>query len=255
MLTMSTFRSLCVPLVAFVVAAGCSDPTIPTPTPTPQAIEVFAGPLDPGGTREGLFSLEGSSTVQLMLAGVVAGNPLRALSPTLRLELATWNGSSCVTNNAIDVTPAFKARIQLYLRPGSYCAKVTDINRELTQQVFVTVRVVAPAIISLNGEPGSRVFDSNVTPHGSAATSFVASRAGRVTVSLDSVAEDVEMALALGLPGENGRGCEYGKVVHARAGSGPHIDEEVDAGHYCAAIVDIGNLKGSAPFSMTITHP
>ncbi len=251
---MSTLRSLCVPLLALSLIACGSDPPLPSPSPVVPSLEVYTGPLNPGGSQEFLFSLDGASTVQVMLAGVVTSNPLQSLSPTLRLELATWNGSGCDTRSAIDVAPRFKARLQLYLNPGAYCARVSDIG-ELTQPVAVAVRVVAPALLSVDGEPGSRTFSSTITSRGSASTTFVASRPGRVTISLDSVSETVEMALALGLPDGDGRGCNYGEIVRTTAGGGPHIDAEVDAGYYCAAVIDVGNLTAPATFSLTATHP
>src|SRR5690606_8739760 len=144
------------------------------------------------------------STVQVMLAGAVAGNPLRSLSPTMRLELSKWNGSDCDTHMAVDSEPRFNARLQAYFQPGSYCAGVRDIGG-LTETAAVTLRVVAPALVSVDGEPGSRVFGSTITPGGSAATTFVASRQGRVTVTLDAVSANAEVAVALGIPPADGR--------------------------------------------------
>lgn len=255
MSTMLKSRVRCLPVVAaLLLSAACAEPTLPTPEFPPASLDVYSGTLQPGGSNQYLFSLQSSSSVQLMLAGVIATNPLRSLSPTLRLEIASWDGSGCAPNREIDTAPILTARLQAYLIPGTYCARVSDIG-ELTGPVNVTLRVVAPALASIQGEPGSRVFGSTITPGGSAATSIVASRKGRVTVSLDEVSANTEMAVALGIPAPDGSGCRYARVVTTTPGGGPHIDETVDPGPYCAAIIDVGNLADQGTFSMTVTHP
>ena len=245
----------CLPLLAALLLPACSDVTRPTPVQISPAIDVFTGTLEPGGTVTFPFSLSSSSSVKLTLAGVTLNNPPRSISPTLRLGIANWDGSNCLpdANRQTDTEPLFVGRVQAYLSVGTYCAQVIDTGG-LTERVDVTVRLVLPAVLTFDGEAGSRTFGSTITPGGTASTTVVASRAGQVTVTLDSVSENAEMALALGIPGNNG-GCRYGQVVRTTAGPGPHISAPVDPGRYCAAIIDVGNLTGQGTFSQTITHP
>lgn len=255
MLTTPKSVVTCLPLVAALVLAACSEPTRPTPPVQPQSLEVYSGPIEPGGTNTYLFSLQSQTTVQLMLAGVVAANPLRSISPVMRLELAEWSGTDgCKVVAQADVEPRLTSQMQRFLNPGTYCAQVTDIGG-LSEPAAVTIRVAAPAIVSLPGEPGTRLFGSTLTPRGSAATTFIATNQGRVTVTLDAVSENAEVIVALGVADLTAKTCRYSVLTRTRPGGGPHIDAVVDAGEYCAAIVDDGALSEQGTFQLTITYP
>lgn len=244
-------------MAAILVAAACgSDPTQPTPGPAGQSLEVYSGPLDPGGTNTYLFTLNGTVTVQLMLAGVVLDNPARSISPVLRLTFATWNGTECVPNLSVETQPRLTAALHGYLGPGTQCAMVSDSGNHLTEPAGVTLRIVAPALLETGGSPGTVTFASAITPAGTATRSFEASTAGQVAVTLtDLSAGAVQAGLGLGIRATDGSGCKFAQIVRVVAGETPHITTQVDAGDYCVSLWDVGNITKNETFSVRIQHP
>lgn len=89
--------------------------------------------------------------------------------------------------------------------------------------------------------------------------SFEVSANGTVTVSLDNVGgvtgvpSTIWVGLGLGTP--EATDCSTTTSLNTQAGGGPHISTTLTPGTYCARIYDIGNLAGSAPFTVTIAHP
>lgn len=245
-----------VPIMAVASAACASDPTAPTPDPVIQSLEVYSGPLDPGGTSTYLFSLSQRATVQVMLAGVVTGAPMRSIAPTLRVELKAWNGSECEVRYSLDTAPRMTAALHAYLDPGTYCATVTDALGTLTETVGATVRITAPALIRTGGEPGTAEFASTVAPAGTTSRTFVASTQGMAALTLTSLsAGAVEVGLGVGLMSTDGGGCRLTQIVHAVPGTAPQLTARIDPGDYCAMVFDTGGITRPESFSLTIVHP
>jgi hypothetical protein len=245
---------LLLPAMLFVAACD-SDDTAPSPIQIEQSLDVYSGPLDPGGNSTYLFTLGQASTVQLMLAGVVLDNPLRSIAPTLRLQISQWDGTACVPQLSTDTAPRLTAALHGYFSPGTYCAAVIDPGN-LTEPVGVTMRIVAPALLDTGGDPGTVTFASSITPAGTATRSFEASTAGTVSITLtDLSAGAVETALGLGILATDRSGCKFAQIVRVLAGETPHITAQVDAGDYCVSLWDVGNITRNETFSMRIQHP
>lgn len=256
---MLTTRFTSLPLLAVMVltqACGSDEPVAPTPIEEPaQSIQVYSGPLDPGGTNTYLFTLQTQSTVQLMLVGAVVDSPLRSLSPVLRIRIATWDGTSCITRTEHDTAPRLTAALHAFLDPGTYCAVVTDPGT-LTEAVGATLRIVAPALLRTGGQAGTRTFSSTITPAGTATRTFESTVPGRVNITLNSLsAGAVEMALGIGVPATDNSGCKLSRVVRATAGGSAQLSVDTDAGDYCATLIDVGNLTAISSFTLTIQHP
>jgi hypothetical protein len=250
----SRFVFLLLIAAALLTGACASDPTAPTPNPPEQSVEVYAGPLDPGGTSTYLFTVGETGSVQLMLAGVVLGDPIRSLSPVMRLQIQRWSGTECEPFLTVDTAPRLTAALHGYLEAGSYCATVSDPGN-LTEPVGVTLRIVAPALLRTGGEPGTAVFASTITPGGRATRSFEASVQGPVTITLDSLsAGAVDMGLGIGVVAPDGSGCKLAQIVRVGPGGSP-LTARIDAGDYCATLFDVGNLTKNETFSMTIRYP
>lgn len=253
---LSRFAFLPLVLATLLTSACAADPTAPTPEPLEQALEVYAGPLDPGGLTTYLFTTARPGSIQLMLAGVVLGDPLRSISPTLRLQIARWNGTECETVTSIDTAPRMTAALHAYIEPATYCAIVSDAVGTLTEPVGVTLRLAAPALLSTGDEPGTATFTNTITPRGSASRTFVASTQGVTSIALTSLsAADVEVGLGVGVLPLDGSGCRLTQIVRAVAGVSPPFTVRVDAGPYCAVVFDLGNFTKNETFSLTITHP
>ena len=238
------------------VSACSSDSTGPTPIVVEQLIEIYSGPLDPGGTNTYLFSLSQPATVQVMLGGVIGGDPLQSLSPVLHLTLARWSGSGCEPVSQLDLAPRLTAALQAYVEVGTYCAIVSDPHAALTGTVAATLRVVSPALVRQSGSAGTATFANTLTPAGRSSRTFVASAQGTVSLTLESFSDpDVELGLGLGLLASDGSGCRLAQIVHARPGSSPQLTARVDAGDYCAMVFDLGTLARTGSFTMRIAYP
>jgi hypothetical protein len=250
----SRFAVLAIVAILVVTSACSADPTAPTPNPISQALEVYSGPLDPGGTSTYLFTLNQKTTLQVMLAGVLVDGPLRSISPVLRLQIGAWDGSACVPRHEIDTAPRLTAALHAWLEPGTYCASLTDPG-SLTEPVGATMRIVAPALVRTNGSGGTVTFTNTITPGGSASRSFEVSVAGTVTLTLNSFSTGAEAAIGIGVLSTDGRGCRLARIVRALPGGSPQISTQVDPGDFCATVFDVGNLTQNATFLMTIVHP
>lgn len=243
-------------LAALVLTSACeSDPTLPTPV-VDQSVEVHAGPLDPNGSIVYLFTLNTPSTVQLMLAGAMADGPLRSVSPLLRVGLTAWDpaASACTpVIQEVDLEPRLTAMLQRMLDPGTYCAKISDPGT-LEGQVGVVLRVAAPALVRIDTEPGTATFASTLTVGGLVSRTFQASSTGQVDITLQGLTGDHEVGLGVGVVASDGV-CHLARTVVARPGTTPQFSSPIDAGVYCAAVYDIGNLTGQHQFAMSIRHP
>lgn len=243
------------PIVVAVLASACAaDATAPTSLPPAQSLDIYSGPLDPGGLSTYLFTLGETSSVELMLAGVVLDAPLRTIAPVLRIRFSRWNGTDCDTLLEADTVPRLTAALRGYFEAGTYCAIVTDPGN-LTEPVGVTMRIVAPALLRASGAPGTDTFASTITPAGEAFRTVRASTAGTVTVALKSLSANVEMGLALGIPSSDFSRCNYSQIVRVLPGNAPQISARVDAGDYCAALFDVGNITRNESFALEIAHP
>jgi len=250
----SRFAVLAVVAALVVTSACASDPTAPTPNPVTQSLEVYSGPLEPGGTSTYLFTLNQTTSVQLMLVGVLVDNPLRSISPVLRMEIGPWDGTACVPSHTVETEPRLTAALHAWLEPGTYCASLVDPGT-LTEPVGATMRIVAPALIRTGGSAGTATFTNTITPGGRASRSFEVSQAGTVTITLNSYSAGVEAAIGIGVLSPDGSGCRLGRIVRGLAGPSPQITTRVDPGTFCASVFDAGNLTENATFSMTIVHP
>lgn len=255
--TMPTVR-LATPLLlaALMLTSACeNDPTVPTPV-VDQSVEVHAGPLDPNGSIVYLFTLNSPSTVQLMLAGAVVGGPLRSVDTTLRVGLTAWDPVTSACQPVIqelDLEPRLTAMMQRMLDPGTYCAKVSDPGT-LDRTVGVVLRVTAPALVRIDGEPGTDTLANTLTVGGLVSRTFHVSSTGQVDVTLQGLTGDHEVGLGIGVVSTEGV-CHMARTVTARPGTTPQLSTRIDAGVYCAAVFDIGNLTGQHAFAMSIQHP
>lgn len=254
--------SLIVGVGALVLAAaGCGpDPSTLGPSDTSDTsiltIHVYAGPLDPGGTIKYLETLDTDSTLQVMLAGEQLANPMRTVSVPLRIDISNWDGSLCTPIVSNVVEPVLQARLQQFLKAGTYCVQVSDPGT-LTQTTGTIVRISYPVPTLLPGTPSPVTFASALSPGGVTTKTFVTSTNGTIAVSLDRFdgAPGVTPRLAIGVVGTDETSCTLTTIVNAVPGAGPHIVQPADAGVYCAGVVDPGTLTTPASFSLTVSHP
>jgi hypothetical protein len=250
-----------IPVLALVVlAASCSN-TITSPSDNGGSstviINVYAGPLDPGGSTNFIETLDSDSTLQVMLAGEQLENPLRTASIPLRLEIANWDGSLCTPLDTNVTAPRLTAQLQRYLTAGTYCIRLSDPGT-LTEPIGTILRVSYPAPKFLPGTASPVTFASTITPGGRASKTFVTSAEGDIAITLDSLGgpAGTEAGLGIGVLGSDASStCTMTRLVHTTPGSGPQIVEHADAGVYCAVLLDVGQITSAQDFSLTIAHP
>lgn len=89
---------------------------------------------------------------------------------------------------------------------------------------------------------------------GAASRSFVASQAGSVTVTLQSAA--VPIGIAVGVPAAaSGSGCRAATSVTAASSEAPLLTIGVEAGTYCVLAFDIGGIVDPIAFTVNLVHP
>ena len=256
---MSSFlRAVCLLMVPAMGLAACGDPvtsTSPSSTST-VAIQVYAGPLDPGGTANYLVTLDADETMQVTLVGEQLSDPLRTLDLPLTISIGTWDGSTCTPKSSATVTPRLTTQLQLYLTATTYCVQVADAG-SLTQTIGSIVRVAFPAPKLLNPTISPSTLSSSVVPGGVSSKTFIAGIEGDVTVTLKSLGSTARtVGLGLGVYGTDvTTACTLTKIVNVAPGSTPQISAHVDPGTYCAAVFDAGTITVPTTFSLEITNP
>jgi hypothetical protein len=243
-----------------LMAGGCGpDPSTLGPSDTTDnsvTIIVYGGPIDPGGTIRYLTTLDNDSTLQVMLAGEQLANPTRTISVPLKIDISNWDGTLCTPIVSNVVEPVLQARLQQFLKAGTYCVQVSDPGT-LTQTIGTVLRISHPVPTLLPSTPSPVTFASAVSPGGVTTKTFVTAVNGTISVSLDSFdgGSGVTPQLALGVVGTDETTCTLTTIVDAVPGAGPRIVEMADAGIYCAGVIDQGALTRQASFSLTISHP
>lgn len=256
----TTLRRLLTGLALLAVGAlgaSCApDITDPTSTTlTNVTITVYAGPLDVGASTNYVVTLEGDATLQVMLAGEQTLNPGVTTDVPLQIAIGTWDGTDCMVLDSNVLVPRLTAGLQRFVAAGTYCVQVADPGN-LTQPIGPVVRISYPAPKRIAGTASPVTFDSVVPQGGVTSKTFVASTEGTVNITLNSLGGlDAEAGLGIGVVGTDNTQCTLARVVRTRPGASPQISVPVDAGIYCAAVLDVGNFTTSQPFSITISNP
>jgi len=96
-------------------------------------------------------------------------------------------------------------------------------------------------------------FTGTLDPKASTDAAVILEVDGEVDTTLASITPEVAVGLGFGTPTSDGActllasnpGATVGTVVSADAGPGS----------YCILVYDVGNLSGSATFTLTVAHP
>jgi hypothetical protein len=101
--------------------------------------------------------------------------------------------------------------------------------------------------------PTTDTFTGTLAAGGVAAHAFTVAQAGTLTVALATLSPQTTITVGLGLGQPSGTTCSITSIDEkAKMGSVEQIT--VDAGSYCVAIYDLGNVQTSDTFTITITH-
>ena len=102
--------------------------------------------------------------------------------------------------------------------------------------------------------PTTVTWTTHIYAKGAASRSFVASQAGSVTVTLQSAA--VPIGIAVGVPAvASGSGCRAATSVTAAPSDAPQLTTGVEEGTYCVLVFDVGGIVDPIPFTLQLVHP
>lgn len=101
--------------------------------------------------------------------------------------------------------------------------------------------------------PTTVTWTTHVGTNGSASRSFVTTRSGSVTVTLQSAV--VPLGIGLGIPGATGGGCRPAVTVTAAPNESPQLTTAVEEGTYCVLVFDVGGIVEPIPFSLQLVYP
>jgi len=131
------------------------------------------------------------------------------------------------------------------------------VGGTLTQTVGGILRVSFPAPKLFVGTVAPVTFSSLLPQRGTVSKSFVLSTEGTIDVTLNSIGNspNTVMGLGLGVVASDNTVCTLTTIIRTKPGTTPQLSARADAGPYCAAVIDDGNLTAATNFTMTIAHP
>ena len=96
-------------------------------------------------------------------------------------------------------------------------------------------------------------FTGTLAAGGVVAHAFTVAQAGALTVTLTTLSPQSSITVGLGLGQPSGTSCALSSTDEtARMGSVEQTT--LDAGAWCVAIYDIGNVQGSDSYTLTVSH-
>jgi hypothetical protein len=104
-------------------------------------------------------------------------------------------------------------------------------------------------------ESVTETFSGSLTINGGVTFTFTTTGAGLVTLTLRSVGPDSTTQMGLGLGSWNGTSCNV-QIPDDKATAGSSVVGQANApGVLCARVYDVGQLKATATFEITVVHP
>jgi hypothetical protein len=237
-------------VAATVCAAACGSKSPSSPTDTGSAVpSLFSGAVAVKGASFYSFTLTGNATVNVMLASLTtaSGTPL---STPVTLGVGVPKGTGCGVTSSLSAVPALKSQISLTLGAGIYCVNIADAGSLADTTNFAIRILVTTGTVAATGSAGVDTFATNLTVGGVVTRAFTASESGTLGVTLTSAAGQT-IGFGVGL----WDGIQCGPTTFGPATDGAAISLPVDAGVYCVKLSDLGTLKATIPFTVTINHP
>jgi hypothetical protein len=109
--------------------------------------------------------------------------------------------------------------------------------------------------ITASDLPTTETFSGTVAAKGAAVHQFTVAHSGLATLSLIALSTNVVMGIGIGYPSTTATaGCSL-VGVDAEAIPGTALTGAIEPGTYCAAIYDVGDVKDSVSYVLTLTHP
>jgi hypothetical protein len=140
----------------------------------------------------------------------------------------------------------------------AWCERVTRAAVLLALAVWTSACGLPPGSTSptTTATGTTETFSGSLAQQSSNLYTFTVSQAGLVSVTLGSLSPaTVEVGVGIGTPNGPTSCTLSSSNPTAMPGATPQITVTESAGSYCVEIYDVGNLKGTSAFSITIVHP
>jgi hypothetical protein len=98
-------------------------------------------------------------------------------------------------------------------------------------------------------------FAGTLAVQGSSLFTFTVAQAGTVSLTLSTLSATVAVGLGVGTPNGTTACTLTSSNSTTLAGSTPQIIVTENPGTYCVNVYDVGNLTGTATFSIIVVHP
>lgn len=96
-------------------------------------------------------------------------------------------------------------------------------------------------------------FTGTLAAGGVDAHAFTVAQAGALTVTLTTLSPQSTITVGLGLGQPSGTSCSLSSTDNT-AKMGSVEQTTLDAGSWCVAIYDLGNVQGSDAYTLTVNH-
>lgn len=101
----------------------------------------------------------------------------------------------------------------------------------------------------------SFTYATTFTARGAVTRSFEQIGRGPVTMTLTSVTPEVPLGIGIGIPRQDGTGCNLTTALTATPAASPQITITADPGTWCVRVWDPGTVTGErVSFTMSVTH-
>ena len=121
----------------------------------------------------------------------------------------------------------------------------------------------ASTLVPTIGTPPSTTdtFTGSVAVGGSDVHGFTLTNGGQINVTLTAAGPPSNVVMGLGIGNVvqslTGVTCSLltNGTINTAAGTTPQISGTTQAGSYCVAVYDVGNLSAAISYSVTVVHP
>jgi hypothetical protein len=240
-----------------LLCAACHGMTTVAPSPTTNSIQVFSGTLPVHGTSVYTFNVPQGVSVNVTLVSLtVSGNPTFTLTTTVGLAVGIpSNTGGCAPTSQVTAIPALMAQLSIPAGNGGLsCVQISDVGN-LAGTVNFAVRLTIAPVSNPSVAAFTEVFTTNLALNGTSTHAFYVAQAGTISVTLTSLSAPAQVGLGLGIPPSVGTGCLLFASLSTAAGSAPQITTGAEAGTYCVAVYDVGNLTTGTNFAVSIAYP
>ena len=250
-----TATRVCV-LGMMLVCAACRGTTV-SPSSATNSVVIFSGTLAVRGTSVYPFNVPQGVPVNVTLMSLtVSGNPTFTLTSTVGLAVGISSSTGgCTLTSQVTAAPALMAQLSIPAGNGGLsCVQISDVGN-LIGAVNFAVRITIAPTSNPSVAAFTEVFSTNLSVKGTSTHAFSVAQAGTISVTLTTLAASAQVGLGLGIPRADGPGCLLFTSLTTGAGAAAQITTAAEAGIYCVAVYDVGNLTAGTNFAASIAYP